>query len=64
KEIEGTKVVYESPFRLKKLISQIKEIFGDKVEIRICREMTKKFEEVLSPEKLSGEKGEAVVVFY
>jgi 16S rRNA (cytidine1402-2'-O)-methyltransferase len=64
KEIEGTKVVYESPFRLVKLISEIKEIFGEKVEIRICREMTKKFEEVLSPEKLSGEKGEAVVVFY
>ena len=26
--------------------TEIKEIFGDKVEIRICREMTKKFEEV------------------
>lgn len=62
--VDGTKVVYESPFRLKKLLLEIKEIFGEKVEIKICREMTKKFEEVLSPEELTGEKGEAVVVFY
>jgi len=64
KNVDGTKVVYESPFRLRKLLLEIKEIFGEKVEIKICREMTKKFEEVLKPEELTSEKGEAVVVFY
>ncbi len=63
KNIDGAKVVYESPFRTKELIDEIKEIYGENVKIRICREMTKKFEEVLDG-KIDGEiKGEVVVVF-
>lgn len=62
KNIEGAKVVYESPLRTEKLVSEIKEIYGDKVEIRIVREMTKKFEEV--KKDWDGDiRGEVVVVF-
>lgn len=62
KKIEGAKVVYESPLRAEKLIKDIKEVYGEKVEIRIIREMTKKFEEVRKD--WDGEtRGEVVVVF-
>jgi 16S rRNA (cytidine1402-2'-O)-methyltransferase len=63
KEFDGTKIVYESPFRIKKLEEQIKELYGDNVQIRIIREMTKKFEEVL--ETVGKDiKGELTVIFY
>jgi 16S rRNA (cytidine1402-2'-O)-methyltransferase len=62
KSIEGAKVVYESPLRTEKLIKEIKDVYGDKVEIRIIREMTKKFEEVKTD--WDGDiRGEVVVVF-
>lgn len=62
KNIDGSKVVYESPLRTEKLIKEIKEIYGEKVEIRIIREMTKKFEEVKND--WDGDiRGEVVVVF-
>jgi len=62
KDTEGSKVVYESPLRVGKLIKEIKEIYGEKTEIRILREMTKKFEEI--KKEWDGEKrGEVVVVF-
>lgn len=62
KEVEGAKVVYESPLRTEKLVNEIKEVYGEKVEIRIIREMTKKFEEVKTD--WDGEiRGEVVVVF-
>lgn len=62
RNIEGSKVVYESPLRVGKLIKEIKEIYGEKTEIRILREMTKKFEEI--KKEWDGEKrGEVVVVF-
>jgi len=62
RNIEGSKVVYESPLRVEKLIKEIKEIYGEKTEIRILREMTKKFEEI--KKDWDGEKrGEVVVVF-
>jgi len=62
RDVEGAKVVYESPLRTKKLLTEIKEIYGEKVEIRIIREMTKKFEEVKS--NWDGDiRGEVVVVF-
>lgn len=63
KAVEGAKIVYESPLRIEKLIEEIKEIYGEKAEIRIIREMTKKFEEVLKPEEISNNKGEAVIIF-
>lgn len=61
KNIDGTKIVYESPFRIKKLVDEIKTIYGENAEIRICREMTKKFEEV--SDVVTSDKGEIVVVF-
>lgn len=64
KEIDGAKIVYESPFRIEKLIKEIKSVFGEKVQIAICREMTKKFEEVIFDEIKKQIKGEIVVVFY
>lgn len=62
KNIDGAKIVYESPFRLTKLVGEIKEIYGDEVNISVCREMTKKFEEITNdtPKNL---KGEFVVIF-
>jgi 16S rRNA (cytidine1402-2'-O)-methyltransferase len=62
KEVEGAKVIYESPFRTERLITKIKEVCGEKTEIRICREMTKKFEEV-KKEFDGDERGEVVVVY-
>jgi len=61
--ISGAEVVYESPFRVEKLVDEIKRVCGDKVKIKICREMTKNFEEVIDSEKMRSIKGEAVVVF-
>ena len=62
KGVEGAKVVYESPLRTEKLVNEIKEIYGEKVEIRIIREMTKKFEEIKND--WDGDiRGEVVVVF-
>ncbi len=63
KEFDGAKIIYESPFRVQKLEEQIKKVYGDQVQIAITREMTKKFEEVLST--VSKEpKGEITVVIY
>ena len=63
KNIDGAKIVYESPFRVKRLEEQIKKVYGSGVQIRIVREMTKKFEEVL--ETVDGKvKGEITVIFY
>ncbi len=62
KDIEGSKIVYESPLRTEKLIKEIREIYGNKVELRIIREMTKKFEEI--KKDWDGDiRGEVVVVF-
>jgi 16S rRNA (cytidine1402-2'-O)-methyltransferase len=63
KEFDGVKIVYESPFRVKKLEDQIKEVYGNEVKIRIVREMTKKFEEILESVK-NPIKGEITVIFY
>ena len=40
-----TTIIYESPNRLMKLLSQLKEHCGGQREIRVFRELTKKFEE-------------------
>jgi len=63
KEVEGSKVVYESPLRTEKLVGELKEIYGGEVQIRIIREMTKKFEE-LKTDWDGDIRGEVVVVFY
>ena len=40
-----TTIIYESPNRLMKLLSQLKEHCGGQREIKVFRELTKKFEE-------------------
>ena len=70
-EFEGSKIVYESPFRLIKLIEDIKIVCGNETQISVCREMTKKFEEIIGGsaqevfEKIKNKsiKGELVVIF-
>jgi len=72
KDFDGAKIIYESPFRVVKLIEEIKTIYGDNTQVAVCREMTKKFEEVISgsaievSEKISKRqiKGEIVVIIY
>ncbi|HDN98108.1 MAG TPA: 16S rRNA (cytidine(1402)-2'-O)-methyltransferase [bacterium] len=45
KEREETLVFFESVHRIKDFLSEIYEIFGDR-EVMVCRELTKKFEEI------------------
>ena len=42
---EKTTIIYESPHKLKRLIKELKEYCGGSREIRVARELTKKFEE-------------------
>ncbi|HOR01720.1 MAG TPA: 16S rRNA (cytidine(1402)-2'-O)-methyltransferase [Candidatus Woesebacteria bacterium] len=71
KNFEGAKIIYESPFRVTRLVEEIKTVAGDEVKVVVCREMTKKFEEiilgnsaeVLEKLKIKKFKGEVVVIF-
>lgn len=62
KDFDGTKIAYESPLRTKKTLTIIREIIGDDVEIKVIREMTKKFEEV-GDGTIGDIRGEVVLVF-
>ena len=42
---EKTTILFESPRRLKKLLLQLREYLGGEREIKVSRELTKKFEE-------------------
>jgi len=44
--IEGTLVLYESPYRIEKLLGELKDIFPERPVV-LGRELTKKFEEFL-----------------
>jgi len=61
-KVSGTKVIYESPMRVARLIDEIKQVYGETVKIRIIREMTKKYEEVKTDSD-GKNRGEVVVVF-
>ena len=41
-------ILYESPYRLLKLLEEIKTVLGDDRTVFVARELTKKFEELLS----------------
>lgn len=68
KTFEGTLIVYESPFRVRKLLNALKEIYGGDRRVCIARELTKMNESFyqgalgsLSPD-LCPERGEYVVL--
>lgn len=46
KDFEGTLVLYESPYRIAKLLCELSEVFPER-EVVLARELTKKFEEFL-----------------
>jgi 16S rRNA (cytidine1402-2'-O)-methyltransferase len=46
KDVPGTLVLYESPYRIEKLLGEINEIFPER-QVVLGRELTKKFEEFL-----------------
>ncbi len=62
KSFEGVKIVYEAGNRVDESVKIIQEVMGEKCEVRVIREMTKKFEEI--KQNASGdEKGEVVLLF-
>ncbi|HZV33653.1 MAG TPA: SAM-dependent methyltransferase, partial [Verrucomicrobiae bacterium] len=44
KSFSGTLVLYESPYRIEKLLGELQEIFAERTVV-LARELTKKFEE-------------------
>ena len=44
--VGGTLVLYESPYRIGKLLTELNEIFAGR-QVVLARELTKKFEEYL-----------------
>lgn len=44
--VPGTLAFYESPKRIAACLSDVAEVFGQDRQVRLCRELTKKFEEV------------------
>jgi 16S rRNA (cytidine1402-2'-O)-methyltransferase len=46
KSIAGTLVLYESPYRVEKLLLELQDLFADR-QVVLARELTKKFEECL-----------------
>ena len=44
--VEGTMVLYESPYRIEKLLTELGEVYPDR-QVVLARELTKKFEEFL-----------------
>jgi len=46
KSFDGTLVLYESPYRIEKLLVELREVFPER-QVVLARELTKKFEEFL-----------------
>src|SRR6266496_749230 len=46
RNIDGTLVLYESPYRIEKLLGELKDLFSGR-HVVLARELTKKFEEFL-----------------
>ena len=47
KETDMTAFVFESPYKIQKLLTDVAEVFGDETPVAVVREATKFFEEVL-----------------
>ena len=70
RDIQMTLVIYESPKRLAALLADLRDVLGAEREARVCRELTKRFEDVVPgtleslAERYAGEavKGEIVVL--
>lgn len=69
KLLETTVIIFESPFRLSKTLSEIENVFGN-IEIVVARELTKIHEEIkkdkvsnLAKYYKNGTKGEIVILF-
>ena len=70
--LEETIVLYESPHRIEKTLSEIKNTFGENTVVTVGREITKQFEQfiqgevsvVLEHEKIKNPKGEYVVMIW
>lgn len=68
-EEERSIIIFESPHRIEKTLSELKEYLGDR-EVALCREITKLYEEIISGKisellgKLEGRtiKGEIVLI--
>ena len=68
--IPATLVLYESPRRVQRLLVELASVMGDERRVAVCRELTKRFEEVTRgtlaevSEALDGRtlKGEVVLV--
>ena len=61
KEVAGTLVFYESPYRIEKLLAELNEVYSDR-QVVLGRELTKRFEEFLrgrAVELLESGKGRA-----
>jgi 16S rRNA (cytidine1402-2'-O)-methyltransferase len=69
KAFEGTLILYESPYRVERLLGELKDLFSSR-QVVLARELTKRFEEFLrgKPDELleririQGAKGEFVVL--
>lgn len=46
-DLETTLIIFESPFRVVKLLESIQEVFGEEAPVAVCRELTKMHEEVV-----------------
>ncbi len=46
KSVPGTLVLYESPYRIEKLLAELNDVYPDR-QVVLARELTKKFEEFL-----------------
>ena len=56
--VPATLAIYESPKRLHRILGEMRDLWGDDRHIVVCRELTKKFEEVVA-----GELGEVADMF-
>lgn len=62
KSVEGTLVIYESPYRIERLLNELHAVFPERQTV-LARELTKKFEEYLRgtpAQLLEGLKGRAL----